>query len=75
MDIEQSRKDFEQQMARQVPSPTNAETNIVSNKERLEWLQSYLLAIHQYRSEWARFPDLGTYLWNLESGEELEMEE
>ena len=75
MDIEQSRKDFEQQMARQVPSPTNAETNIVSSKERLEWLKSYLLAIHQYRSEWACFPDLGEYLWNLESGEELEMEE
>ena len=72
IDNENSREEFQSTMAREVPSVAGAE---ITNPKRRELLEQYILAVHQYRQHWRRFPELEEYFTMVENREWVPVED
>ena len=64
MEAEESREQFQAKTGQSVPSATEAGT---TNQKKRTLLHKYLYAIHTYKDQWDRFPELETYYQMVET--------
>ena len=64
MEAEGSREELQAKTGKSVPSATEAGT---ANQKKRTLLHKYLYAIHTYKDQWDRFPELEAYYQMVET--------
>ena len=71
IEIDESRRQFQTATGKEILPPTEAK---LPNQGRCKLLEQYILAIHQNKDVWDRFPDLDDYYLAVESKYEVEVD-